>query len=69
MKKNADPRKRNPTKLYYYFDFSLSERKIIGWGIEERLNMEVELTSGFHRLFVSKGQYNKMVSKLTADPK
>lgn len=67
MTKKVDQRQRNPTKLYYYFDFSVAERKIIGWGVEERLHVEVDLTAGFHRLFVSKGQYNRFVTKLVEE--
>ena len=48
------------TKLYYFIDVHLQSRKIIGWGIEPREAVEVQLTKGFHRVFLSKGQYNKL---------
>ncbi len=54
----------NPEKAYYYLDINCGTRQIIGWGTETKGNVEVKLTSGFHRLFVSRGQYNKLVAQL-----
>ena len=53
------------TKYYYYFDVDLRTRQIIGWGSEARGEVEITLTEGFHRIFVSKGQYNKLIKELT----
>ena len=52
------------TKMYYFIDVELDQNRLIGWGTETRENVEIELTPGFHRVFLSKGQYNKLVSKL-----
>lgn len=51
-------------KVYYFFDIDCESRKIVGWGTETRQNVEVQLSKGFHRLFVSKGQYNKLVRQI-----
>lgn len=52
-------------KLYYYIDIDLRSRQIIGWGSEEKGVVEVTLTTGYHRVFMSRGQYNKLVDKLS----
>ena len=57
MSKNAD-------KTYYFIDIDLQSRQIIGWGTETRDQVEVKLTSGYHRVFLSRGQYNKLVKNL-----
>ncbi|MGI9516971.1 MAG: hypothetical protein ACR2NP_08005 [Pirellulaceae bacterium] len=53
---------KNPT--YYFIDLDLASRQLIGWGTETRDKVEVNLTSGYHRVFLSKGQYNKLEKKL-----
>lgn len=53
-------------KWYYFIDIDLSSRRIIGWGTEERDEVEVKLSPGFHRLFVSKGQFNKLIREMDA---
>ena len=60
-------KKISKIKEYYYIDIDLSSRAIVGWGIAERGDIEVHLSEGFHRLFVSKGQYNKLTQKLSAN--
>ena len=60
MTSNGDSK----TKLYYFIDIHLESKQIIGWGIESREEVEVHLTDGYHRLFLSRGQYNKLTSKL-----
>jgi len=57
-----DRQSRNAT--YYFIDVDLESRQIIGWGTETRDKVEVHLTTGFHRVFLSKGQYNKLEKKL-----
>lgn len=52
-------------RTYYFIDIELSSRKIIGWGIETLATVEVTLTKGYHRVFLSKGQYNKLERQLT----
>ena len=56
--------KSDDAKLYYFIDIELASRQIIGWNIETRGQVEVQIANGCHRLFVSKGQYNKLVAKL-----
>jgi hypothetical protein len=55
---------KNPT--YYFIDLELRSRRLIGWGTETKDKVEVRLTKGFHRVFLSKGQYNKLEKQLKA---
>jgi hypothetical protein len=55
-------RDKNPT--YYFIDVDLKSRQLIGWGTERKDKVEVQLTSGFHRVFLTKGQYNKLEKHL-----
>ena len=55
-------RRKNPT--YYFIDVDLDSRQIIGWGTETKDKVEVHLTTGFHRVFLSQGQFNKLEKKL-----
>lgn len=57
-------RKDADQKLYYFIDIDLRSRKMIGMGTEERATVEVELGPGYHRVFLSKGQYNKLQKSL-----
>lgn len=57
-------RKDSGSKLYYFIDIDSYSRQIISWGTETRDRVEVHLTNGCHRVFVSKGQYNKLIAKL-----
>ena len=56
--------KRNEKATYYFIDIDLKSRQLIGWGTETREKVEVHLTKGYHRVFLSKGQYNKLAKKL-----
>jgi hypothetical protein len=58
----ATKREKNP--LYYFIDIDLKSRRLIGWGTETRDKVEVQLTAGYHRVFLSKGQYNKLGKQL-----
>ncbi len=49
---------------YYFIDVNLSTRQLIGWGTDLKGRVEVQLTEGYHRVFLSKGQYHKLVEKL-----
>jgi hypothetical protein len=60
----VDARYRNRT--YYFIDIELVSRRIIGWGTEPRATVETQLTGGYHRLFLSKGQFNKLETQLVA---
>jgi hypothetical protein len=55
-------RDKNPT--YYFIDLDLKSRRLIGWGTETKDKVEVRLTKGYHRVFVTKGQYNKLERQL-----
>ena len=61
MKREKD----NRNKTYYFVDIDLQTRQIIGWGSEPKHSLETQLTDGYHRLFLSKGQYNKLVKGLS----
>ena len=58
----ANKMDKNPT--YYFIDVDLKSRQLIGWGTEKKDKVEVHLTSGYHRVFLTKGQYNKLEKKL-----
>ena len=58
---------QSSNRIYYFIDVDLSSRQIIGWGTETKDRVEVHLTPGFHRVFLSKGQYNKLVRQLEAN--
>ena len=51
-------------KYYYFVDIHVETRQIIGWGVERKEDLEFQLSNGCHRLFVSKGQYNKLERQL-----
>ena len=51
-------------RTYYFVDVDLMSRQLIGWGTERGDKVEVHLTGGYHRVFLSKGQYNKLEKKL-----
>jgi hypothetical protein len=55
-------RDKNPT--YCFIDIDLKSRQIVGWGTERKDTVEVHLTSGYHRVFLTKGQYNKLERQL-----
>ncbi len=55
-------RQKNPT--YYFIDIDIESRQVIGWGEEGKDTVEVQLTDGYHRVFLSRGQYNKLVRQL-----
>jgi hypothetical protein len=59
MTKRTD---KNPT--YCFIDVDVKTRRIIGWGTETKDKVEVRLTSGYHRVFLTKGQYNKLEKQL-----
>ncbi len=52
------------TKYYYFIDIDLYSRQIVGWDTETKDRVEVDLKNGCYRVFLSKGQYNKLVKKL-----
>jgi hypothetical protein len=58
----TDKKDKSPT--YCFIDVDLKSRRIIGWGTETKDRVEVQLTSGYHRVFLTKGQYNKLEKQL-----
>lgn len=56
--------KRHDDREYFFIDIDLNNRQIIGWGTETKPNVEVHLSGGYHRVFLSRGQYNKLVKQL-----
>jgi hypothetical protein len=52
-------------RIYYFIDLDLACRQLIGWGTETKDKVEVQLTTGYHRVFLSKGQYNKLDKQLS----
>jgi hypothetical protein len=59
MKKKEDKNTR------YFLDIQLKEQKILGWGYEQReiLSKEKMSESDIHRIFLTKGQYNRFSKK------
>lgn len=57
MKKIEDSETR------YYLDLDLQTRKIVDWDYDQRKNIEQELTGPNHRIFLTQGQYHKLVKK------
>ena len=55
---------KDKSRTYYFIDVDLETRELIGWGTETKDQVEVNLTAGYHRVFLSKGQYNKLERKL-----
>ena len=58
--------RRNESKLYYYIDIDPYSKQILAWDIQTRETMQVDPGNGCYRVFLSKGQYNKLVAKLEA---
>jgi hypothetical protein len=56
--------KNNPS--YCFIDIDLRSRQIIGWGTEKKDKVDVQLSTGYHRVFLSTGQFNKLEKKLKA---
>ena len=48
----------------YFIDLDLKERKILNWDYDQRDKLAQELPTPFHhRIFLTKGQYNKLDKK------
>jgi hypothetical protein len=51
-------------ELRYYIDLDLATNAICGWGLDLREKLvNVKLKSNQHRIYITKGQYNKLVQK------
>ncbi|TWT50639.1 hypothetical protein Pla22_33820 [Rubripirellula amarantea] len=63
----ASKRKDPNTKFYYFIDIDLYSRQIMSWDSDTQNNVDFnELTNGCYRVFLSKGQYSKLVKQLEA---
>lgn len=50
---------------YYYIDLDLTSMKIVGWGTSPTASHTGDTDDpNIHRIFLTKGQYNKTVAKL-----
>ncbi len=59
------PNRRDPSsKFYFFIDIDLYSRQIIGWDTDTQDKVDFNLTNGCYRVFLTKGQYNKLVKKL-----
>lgn len=60
------PRQDPSVKRYYFIDVDLYSRQIVSWDTETQDKVDVgDLTNGCYRVFLSKGQYNKLVQRLS----
>lgn len=55
--------KTQTSETRYFIDLDLKSRKIVNWGFDDRSNLVQNLESPMHRIFITKGQYNKLVEK------
>jgi len=56
-------RARSPR--YCFIDIELKSRRLVSWGTETRDKVEVQLSAGYHRVFLTRGQYNKLVRQIS----
>ncbi len=57
MKKKEDKNTR------YFIDLDLKTQKILKCDYDQRENLEQKLCKPLHRIFITKGQYNKLDKK------
>ncbi len=56
--------------IYYYIDINLKTHKIVDWGTSKTANLTGNtLDENVHRMFLTPGQYNKMVNKFSKTTK
>jgi hypothetical protein len=57
-------RKKEDKNTRYFIDVDLNTRKILNWDYDQRDKLAQKLANPFHRrIFITKGQYNKLVTK------
>ncbi|MDA7951110.1 MAG: hypothetical protein MPJ24_06440 [Pirellulaceae bacterium] len=66
--------KKQDKNTRYYLDVDLDHRTILGWGYDQKENLVVQsggrlvlkksTNPTHHRIFLSKGQYNKLTSQV-----
>ena len=55
----------NKNNQYYFIDLNVITMKIVNWGISNTATLTGETSDkDVHRLFLTKGQYNKVVKYL-----
>ena len=55
----------NTEKNYYFIDINLITMKICEWGVSQTATLTGDTDNpDIHRIFLTKGQYNKLVCKL-----
>jgi hypothetical protein len=52
------------SKEYYFIDIDPYTRQIMSWDTETKDRVQVKLKNGCYRVFLTKGQYNKLVERL-----
>jgi len=52
------------TKQYYFIDLDTYSRQIVSWDSAPKDEIDFLLGNGLHRVFLSKGQFNKLVKEL-----
>ncbi|SMP78074.1 hypothetical protein SAMN06265222_12445 [Neorhodopirellula lusitana] len=61
----ATNRKDPASKFYYFIDIDLYSRQIVSWDSDTQDNVNFsELSNGCYRVFLPRGQYNKLVKRL-----
>ena len=58
-------RKTEDKETRYFIDLDLHSRKIISWDYDQRSHLAIQepATPFHHRVFITRGQYNKLVKK------
>jgi hypothetical protein len=55
----------NKNKEYFYVDLNIETKKVVSWGISETATLTGETpNANVHRVFLTKGQYRKLVGEL-----
>lgn len=51
----------------YYIDLDLKNNKVISHGYDDRKSLEQKLNNPYYqRVFITKGQYNKLIEKINS---
>ena len=54
-------------KEYYFVEVDLTNMTIVDWGITTKATLTGNTSKlNIHRVFLTKGQYNKLVNKLSS---
>ena len=56
---------RKEVREYYFLDINIPAKEIVGWGISQTATLTGETEDeDVHRIFLTKGQYNKLIKYL-----